>query len=342
MVYEIEITDANKKGDDLSKNNQITSVVISKKDSNGNWVSTDTINEGDTTQFSINFKIPANKMDSSKSAYYQLPGNITLSNGSDGTLYDKNDATKAIGTYSIDSTGLISMTFNENIDVKKETIGNVTFQGKASCESAKDNYNIKFPGSGTTIKVVVPDEKKYDIATVKEGTLADDLRSATYTVTVSTEKGTGEFPVTIGDYVNHWNMTNITNASYDESTLRVIKIAANGNESSVSGYTVTWNNSWDDDANKKQPNFTITGLGKLAAGEKYRVSYKLNFTQKTDCDGYGLIGNTGWSKYGDHNPSEALCRKEWTKLVAKGGEYEENNRRIKWTVWFNDRQTNTT
>ena len=340
MVYEIEITDANKKGDDLSKNNQITSVVISKKDSNGNWVSTDTINEGDTTQFSINFKIPANKMDSSKSAYYQLPGNITLSNGSDGTLYDKNDATKAIGTYSIDSTGLISMTFNENIDVKKETIGNVTFQGKASCESAKDNYNIKFPGSGTTIKVVVPDEKKYDIATVKEGTLADDLRSATYTVTVSTEKGTGEFPVTIGDYVNHWNMTNITNASYDESTLRVIKIAANGNESSVSGYTVTWNNSWDDDANKKQPNFTITGLGKLAAGEKYRVSYKLNFTQKTDCDGYGLIGNTGWSKYGDHNPSEALCRKEWTKLVAKGGEYEENNRRIKWTVWFNDRQTN--
>ena len=100
----------------------------------------------------------------------------------------------------------------------------------------------------------------------------DSRTEASYEVTVSTEKGTGE-KVTVSDqYQKNSNYSGII-FQYKKDSLKVYRVGTDGSTTKVSGYNLNWTT---DSAG--EPGFTITELPALEAGQKYVVDYKAAVT----------------------------------------------------------------
>ena len=121
---------------------------------------------------------------------------------------------------------------------------------------------IDFGDAGSI--TVRPAQKPADVSVAKSGMYDKEDGQLHYTVTVSTTQGTGG-AVTVTD-----RFSGGTHAEYDEDSFSVVKVDADGNRTTVSGYQLDIGAGGWDGGNQQ---FTITGLPELQAGERYEISY---------------------------------------------------------------------
>ena len=305
----------------------ITEATVSKIQ-NGEWVPSTEFKEGDQVRVNIQYKLPAGKVTGSqKTIYYQLPSGVHPLQDVSGTVYQGGTA---VGTYEIGKNGLIQITFNDSFANGDAFIGDIQFSGTLSKTSDADSDKISFGGDSNSITIKKQDEQ-HDISVKKTGTLETDGKTIDYTITASTSKGT-ENTVTIKDVFQQ----NSAKGQYDSNSFKIYKIDKDGKKTEVTGYAPTFGTE-----SNGQGNFEIKNLPKLAAGEKYEVSYKATATI-TSTDGSGTVANNGGAKSGSQdNWSWSSVSVEISKSqINKYGSYDSETGLITWTVTVNQSKKN--
>lgn len=143
---------------------------------------------GDSVRMEIHYTVPVNTVgEDNHTIHYQLPEGIRLSQQESGTVYDGQTP---VGTYIINTDGLITITFQDTFSDDKPFNGMIRFEGTLSGGQDGSEEEIEFGGDGGTI-TVKPDKSPTDIHLEKEGEYDSNTEKLNYTITVSTEKGPG-------------------------------------------------------------------------------------------------------------------------------------------------------
>lgn len=297
----------------------ITSVTVSKME-NGQWVPGSEFTAGDSVRMEIHYIIPANTVgEDNHTIHYQLPEGIRLSQQESGTVYDGQTP---VGTYIINTDGLITITFQDTFSDDKPFNGMIRFEGTLSGGQDGSEEEIEFGGDGGTI-TVKPDKSPTDIHLEKEGEYDSNTEKLNYTITVSTEKGTGD-TVTISD----WFSSGDTAASYDKDSFHIVKVDANGGTNEISGYTPEFSEN-------TPPSFSISGLPKLEAGEKYVVTYTASPGETNNENGASHVANSAVGTSGNDNSSDWNDVTISHEVVQKWGTYDGQSGTIRWTIVLN-------
>lgn len=322
---------------DLADKKWITSLDIKTKQ-NGQWVAYDgskPLPNGSNVTATLNFNIPMGSLTGKGSKVtYQFPDGFKIDKEQKGDFSadEKNGSSKVIGTYTISTDGKVEITLNENFDPKiayKDSYLSVS--GTLENSSSSSEKALNFPGSGTTIKIQKKDngDTNHYIKVEKDGTVADDKKSVSYTVKVTTTKGTPD-TVNLDD-----TLTYVTNAtgSYDKGSFKIVKEDASGQktELSTSKYqpTISTNSG-------NQATFKIAGLPKLDKGESYKITYSVKIDPKDGTTGEESIGNSVHAKSKDKEDWGGNSKTISNRLIHKWGNY--NNGQIDWTIYVNEAQ----
>ena len=287
------------------------------------WKDSSEFEDGDNVMVRLEYNIPQGTVTADNPTItYQLPDGIKLKDVESGSVKDAN-SDKEVGTYTITKDGKISITFNEEF-LKDDTdfIGDIEFMGTASNDSTNDSKDITFGADGTnfTIKPKPVDED----LTVKKTASEPKDGKVSYTITATSNNGTGENNIKISDSLN------FTGLKADEVQIGTITVK------DKDGKVVTsYNTSFTDDATHK--NFDITDLPPLRPGENYTITYdviygKLDGTGK----GFSCFNNTVKGFKGAEEKSQSSVYTELSKdMVSKSGYATDNNTKIKWTIKVN-------
>lgn len=303
----------------LNFGDYLTGATISKLE-NGQWKESTEFTEGDQVRLNLQYQLPAGKVpDHQTIIYYQLPSGIQLSKKETGIVYQ---GVRNVGTYIIDTNGLIEIRFNKEFANGDAFSGEIQFEGTLSRDGVGEDGKIKFGGDAGSI-TVKKQKEEYDINTKKTATLKEDGKTIEYSVTVSTKNGT-EGNVTIKDAFQNGNAT----GTYNKDSFKIYKIDANGNKTEVNGYTpsITTENS----AQK----FEISNLPALKAGEQYVVSYTAE-AETTGKDGAGTLANSAGAQSGNHNDWAWNSVEISKSMIFKDGYYDQNTGLIQWKVTVN-------
>lgn len=320
---------------DLADKKWITSLDIETKQ-NGQWVAYDgskPLADGSNVTATLNFKIPMGSLTGSGSKVtYQFPDGFKIDKEQKGDYFatDENGSRKLVGTYTISTDGKAEITFNENFDPKiTYPKGTLSVSGTLENSSSSSEKTLNFPGVSTTIPIQKKNngDTDHDIKVEKHGTVADDKKSVSYTVKVTTTKGTPD-TVKLED-----TLTYVNNATgrYDKGSFKIVKEDASGQktELSTSKYqpTISTNSG-------NQPTFKIAGLPKLDKGESYEITYSVKIDPKDNT--IGGIGNSVHAKSKDKEAWGGDNKQISNRLIHKKGKY--NNGQIDWTINVNDAQ----
>lgn len=305
----------------------LTSVEV-KHRVNGQWTDATEFQDGEEVKVAVAYNVPKGTItESSPTITYQLPNGITPSNKTEGRVSMNN---KEVGDYSVDTNGLIAITFDKEYANGSAMIGDVEFKGKVSASGDNEKTVIHFGGAATDITVVKPKQDGHDISVAKSMTLSDDHNTANCSITVSSNQGTGD-TVTIQDTLNKWDSSNVS-PTFDTSSLTVKKVSSNGSEQTVylSGNQLQWKTASPGDSGDS---FTISGLPALGAGEKYVASYKMNVKPSSDANS-GKVANYATATSGSHSGTDSKSA-EWKQDIQKWGSYSQADGRIIWTIEVN-------
>lgn len=303
-----ECVSATATGNTIDFGQYITKAVV-KKIVNGEWKEATEFNNGDQIKTDIEYDIPAGILSTDNRVIsYQLPDGVLPQGDLNGVVYSKGSA---VGTYTISSTGLIEITFNEDfVDSGSRIDGDVGFSGTVSSDNTKVDKDIIFGGKGGTITIKKEEEtpKTGDINITKEGTLRADKKTIEYKVTVSTVNGTKK-TVTVKDYLK--------NATYKKDV--VIK--------DKDGKAVTGDVVYYENQASAESSFEIKNLPELKAGEWYELTYSVAVGEG-QADGTNIVENT----------ASANDKSKWVQVrvsepvINKKGSYSEDTGKIKWII----------
>lgn len=316
---------------DLADKKWIDSLDIKTKQ-NGQWVAYDgtkPLADGTNVTATLNFTIPMGSLTGNGSKLtYQFPDGFKIDKEHKGDVY-RTGSSEVIGTGTISTDGKVEITFNEKTDPKTERKGTLTVSGILENSSSSSEKTLKFPGVSTTITIPKKDngDTDHDINVEKRGTVAGDKKSVSYTVKVTTTKGTPD-TVELED-----TLTYVNNATgrYDKGSFKIVKKDASGQktELSTSKYqpTISTNSG-------NQPTFKIAGLPKLDKGESYEITYSVKIDPKDNT--IGGIGNSVHAKSKDKEAWGGDNKQISNRLIHKWGNY--NNGQIDWTIYVNEAQ----
>ena len=303
-----ECVSATATGNTIDFGQYITKAVV-KKIVNGEWKEATEFNNGDQIKTDIEYDIPAGILSTDNRVIsYQLPDGVLPQGDLNGVVYSKGSA---VGTYTISSTGLIEITFNEDfVDSGSRIDGDVGFSGTVSSDNTKVDKDIIFGGKGGTITIKKEEEtpETGDINITKEGTLSADKKTIEYKVTVSTVNGTKK-TVTVKDYLK--------NATYKKDV--VIK--------DKDGKAVTGDVVYYENQASAESSFEIKNLPELKAGEWYELTYSVAVGEG-QADGTNIVENT----------ASANDKSKWVQVrvsepvINKKGSYSEDTGKIKWII----------
>ena len=303
-----ECVSATATGNTIDFGQYITKAVV-KKIVNGEWKEATEFNNGDQIKTDIEYDIPAGILSTDNRVIsYQLPDGVLPQGDLNGVVYSKGSA---VGTYTISSTGLIEITFNEDfVDSGSRIDGDVGFSGTVSSDNTKVDKDIIFGGKGGTITIKKEEEtpETGDINITKEGTLSVDKKTIEYKVKVSTVNGTKK-TVTVKDYLK--------NATYKKDV--VIK---DKEGKAVNGDVVYYENQASAESS-----FEIKNLPELKAGEWYELTYSVAVGEG-QADGTNIVENT----------ASANDKSKWVQVrvsepvINKKGSYSEDTGKIKWII----------
>lgn len=309
---------------------------------NQEWIPTDQVYDKEQVKVNIEYAIPNGFVSSENSmGTYQVPKSIKLEGTLEGTV--KTLSGEDAGLYNISTDGFISITFDQEFLNKHKDHngivngfdGTVQFLGTVSKNSVDNNDRITFPGSGTTVEILVPKERNTDISSKKKGELSSDKRKVTYTVDITTKKGT-EKEIRVTDRID-WVVPSNLDYEFDLNSLRVEK---NGNTTIYSdghSYSTEINLVKQTNGYGKTIGFDLQKLPKLEANESYKVTYevKINSTPKDISE--IRLNNTAWTISGpdQHGTDDVI---KWSKSVKKSGYFNPNGQgygEVNWTITVN-------
>ena len=306
-------------------------VVTSWKDANG------IVRPGQTVKVQLNYSFNKNEITKdNRVATYKLPNGITLlpSVSHSGNITWRDITTGkdvVVGTYNIDGD-TVTFTYNEDFADGKAFDGDFEFKASASSDSSMEGQTIHF--GGTTGSVTI---KKEDLISdlslsknvqkdasgkelIKYDSTAKTLDIA-YEVVAKTTNGTDD-TVNLTDFFDTVNSSLPGNATYQQDTIKLIKIAADGTEKDVttdyqSKLTVGTELKYD-------------ALPELKAGEQYVLRYHATIPVNADYT-YKAI-NKVKAEFDGKDSSTSKEVKNTEPRLTKSGNYDANSRIITWTV----------
>ena len=254
--------------------------------------------------------------------YYQLPKGVWPSKEEVGNI--NNDA--SIGTYTISTDGLVTMTFNSSYTAGADGLeGSFGYSGKASLDSGKSSQKVDFDTSGGTTSVTITHAT--DLSVAKTGAVSDDGKSISYTVTASSTKGTDPDTVTISDNLNYGTNVDTSKIDYSSLSFKLYRIDSNGTKTEVTGYTPTIGSG--------KNSFTYDKLPALSAGESYQVVYAIPLTESSSTgNGYTMVNNTAKAVSSDGDGGSVSINTGHRSAVEKSGAKNADNT-ITWTITVN-------
>lgn len=273
----------------------------------------------DNVSLHYGFDIPDGSAEGVSTLTYKLPSHlIPLKNTASGFL--ANGQNETIGTITVDTNGLATLTFNKPLS--GQTSGTFYVDCRVSETSTSTENQIRFPGTNHTVEIKKQTDVKVKKEIVKnasgsEYTLqSDGTYKVHYKVTVSTKNGSGE-TIDLVDKITEIN--NISGVEYKD-----VKLYKNGSTTPYSDCKVTPFEEYGRPAIK----ITTKNDGELPAlnaDEYYTLEYDLVF-KKTKQD-WGNIKNTAFAN-GESNGKEISFQNE----LQKYGSYDPKTREITWTI----------
>ena len=294
---------------------------------NGQWAARTTFTDGDQVRVALHYNLPSNLVHAGqKQIYYQLPDGVRIVAAETGDVVRNGEK---VGTYTIDTEGLILIEFDENFADGDAFEGEIEFYGTVTRDGCDESGSINFGGSTTAI-TVKEDKSKHDLSVKKVPgspvTGADGKTTIHYKVEAATVKGTDpDERVTLIDQIG--NNTNVT-AEYDKTSLKVYKVV-NGQRTEV---TV---DSSDISYDTNGKGFQVGNLSPLGAGESYEMEYDVTVSD-FQADGSGKIQNSAGAKAGDKNPWDWKETTLAEPAIQKSGSYNNQTGKITWTITVNN------
>lgn len=344
MMMAMELNDS---GTNLS--DYITEAVIRKKDGK-NWVEIEDgyqFKDGEAVQVKLSYELGSKIVSSTNNTLtYQLPAGLTLTKEAEGYVYR---GTEVVGSYTISKSGKVEMTFkDESILAGQPFKGNFTFEADVDYSQAGTDGKVSF-NSNFNLTIKKPDG---DIA-VKKGLDTDNYAGKGWNykdndgnyylrwyVQASTQKGTGDKTVRIGDQLNGDSSGSFQSGSgvqvlgsYVENSVKVFKLVAGQNAPGTpvpdSQYDLTVSNGGE-----LSRSILVEGLSALEAGESYILCYTTKVTpeEMNKCkDNDGKIYNKGLAGIKDApDVKDAQYVSFWRRLSKDGTLNEDGT--ITWTI----------
>ncbi len=287
------------------------------------WVADTVFEDGETVRVFISYDIPEGKVTpDNKIVYYQMPAGLRPLDVTSG--YVKGDSGDNVGTYSINTDGLITIVFFDEFANGNSILGTVEFSGMLSANADGSDREITFYDDGDPITIIVPEDRKYDLSLTKTGDfVGDSLSGSAYQLTVHSEKGTNG-PIEITDRLTVETPATITAASYDRDSLEVWYVSPTGDRTRVTTCEVNWDSDYRG--------FRITGLEALAPDASYEVFYSADLS--VAAESAGSLTNKAVAASGTLS-AEAHCPLSFDCDVRKTGVFNRQTGLIDWTIVIN-------
>ena len=274
------------------------------------------LKDGDKLSLIYYFNIPEGALShlTSKTLTYHLPKGIQLDEEKRFPLTD-NNTDKQVGTGVIQKDGTVKLNFNEDYNIKMSFTGQFDFQAEASATGSEGSSKIHFP---TNLDLVVKLPRDLDIK--KEGAtpvVVNGITYIDYTITVSSEDGWSQ-PIEILDELQN---NDTIAGEYDPNSFKLYKIS-NGSSSEITNFKKAIDN--------ENCTFHITELDKLGAGEKYKLTYRVQIT-KNDATGDGSIDFKNKVRTNNEKDWKSVKTK-FEARISKDGSYNADTDKITWTV----------
>lgn len=300
-----------------------------------------TLSDGDAVKIYINYSFPAGTKTSS--ATYDLPTEIKTASEVTGNVL--NDSGTVVGSFTI-VNGQINITYNDNAWEGDSThTGFVFFEGNVDLSDTNDKKEITFPGAGKITIDKEEEPKDYGHRLEKAVVKTEDGKTlqvqedgyvkVTYKVTLTATgaDGSGVDNLTITDILNRtqWNTGNdYLNASYDQSSFKLVKSGSDEDLLGKDGTTLTFGTNSDG-----YPEAKIENLPPLRSkDETYTLTYDVT-VPADEFKGNDVKSVKNWVKTDDnHSAENTEARKEYK--LQKGSSYNSGTGRITWTVTVNN------
>ena len=260
-----------------SLDRHITSVTFQKEigtGSNTQWTDIpegETVKDGDTIQLVVEFNLPYGAFPSgSGTMTYQLPGGLKLDKKIETDWIIDAATGKSMGTYSIDTNGLVTMNFT-GIGSGAAFDGKLTFKAKADLATATGD-KISF-GNNMELQVT---KKDPDLSVTKgfaEKSVWSDAEGNFYIywkVTASTKNGSGS-PVDIWDVLPQGSLPSSFDPTNSNGPVSITHYDAAGNKKLLT-------DEYEYEISTDGKKLSYTGLPELQAGEKYELRYVTKIT----------------------------------------------------------------
>lgn len=302
---------------ETDKKGGITNITIQKGTATLNPNDKIELTDGDKLSLVYNYSIPGGVLtDNNKTLTYQLPKGITPSEEKTFPVVDTSNGNKTVGQGKVDSTGKVTLTFNDDFETDKPFAGHFGFDVIASTADGEESSSIKIPGGFELIVTRARDlsiKKQGATPVVENGNTYID-----YTIIVSSEDGWPD-PIEILDVITKKNEIS---GEYVKNSFELYKIRTDSSSKKIDNFT----NKIDND----NCTFQITGLEKLGAGESYKLTYRVKVTQNpTKITKTVTLDNKARSNIENK-------WSHWTTTfenrISKDGSYDPDKNQITWTV----------
>ena len=311
----------------------ITDVTVSKRRGDS-WVKVNEITSGHNVRIDLKYTLPEGLITSqSRKIQYQLPDVIKIDNPPlEGVLKDSSE--QPVGTFSIDANGLVTFEYRQEFsEDEKSFSGDFFFECKVGSSKTQEEVIFSFPGKGEVTFTIKPSSLAFDIKTTKTASEVvqhgDGEWYVTYTMTISSKKGTGE-DIEVFDYFSDDNVV----GSQMKQVILLDRI-------------YIWDNSGNYVENIQFEQYGnggfVTTLPKLEAGQKYTitcvalVNKQLLSTSATTT--LKLNKNTFHARSGK-NKHSSYAEAEYRRNVIKKTSEKQEDGSYKYTVTINESQEN--
>ena len=318
-----------------SLDDHITSVTFQKEigtGSNTQWTDIpegETVKDGDTIQLVVEFNLPDGTFPSGNGTMtYQLPGGLKLDKKIETDWIIDAATGKSMGTYSIDTNGLVTMNFT-GIGSGAAFDGKLTFKAKADLATATGD-KISF-GNNMELQVT---KKDPDLSVTKgfaEKSVWSDTEGNFYIywkVTASTKNGSGS-PVDIWDVLPQGSLPSSFDPTNSNGPVSITHYDAAGNKKLLT-------DEYEYEISTDGKKLSYTGLPELQAGEKYELRYVTKITaadleNAKSNNTSNVMYNTAYAKAGEIEDSKKEQVSFLNTLIEKKGNLNSSGL-IDWTV----------
>ena len=310
----------------------IDEVTVSRRIGDS-WVAVNEITSGHNVRIDLKYTLPDKLITSqSRKIQYQLPNVIKIDNPPlEGEL--KDSSKQPVGTFSIDANGLVTFEYSKEFsEDEKAFSGDFFFECKVGSRKTQEEVTFSFPGKGEVKYTIKPSSLAFDIKTTKTASGVVQDRDGewyvTYTMTISSKKGTGK-DIEVFDYFDN----NIVGSQ----TKQVIRL------NSISIQDNNGNNVENIQIEQYENSGFVTTLPKLEAGQKYTitcvalVNKQLLSTSATT--NLKLNKNIFYVRSGK-NEHSSYAEAEYSRNVIKKTSEKQEDGSYKYTVTINESQEN--